>query len=238
MPVKTYSLRQHGNNNVIRSDGEESIYFRVHEFACKDGADEIPIDTSLVDILDELRERFGRIIITSGYRTPSHNLKIGGATKSPHLDGIAADTSYIVGTDLKEVAAYAIYKGAGGVGYYPPGDKPSGNFVHIDTRDKPFYWRGHSNTRVETWLTSEYEKLFMANPTPTKIKPPVWTVAPDTPIDIPPVVIRVTAIINGKPMVAYHIDGKVYVPAREGFAAYDVNAKVDWDNINKVVTIS
>jgi uncharacterized protein YcbK (DUF882 family) len=46
----------------------------------------------LISILDSIREELGTPIrITSGYRTPSHNEKIGGKPNSSHLKGLAAD---------------------------------------------------------------------------------------------------------------------------------------------------
>lgn len=42
-------------------------------------------------VLDPIREVTGPIIITSGYRTERLNTAIGGATRSDHLSGRAAD---------------------------------------------------------------------------------------------------------------------------------------------------
>jgi hypothetical protein len=42
-------------------------------------------------ILDEARDNFGVIRVTSGYRTRAHNDRVGGAEKSQHLFFTAAD---------------------------------------------------------------------------------------------------------------------------------------------------
>ena len=47
---------------------------------------------SLLAVLDELREDFGKpIIINSFYRDFSHNLRVGGVKTSKHLRGAAVD---------------------------------------------------------------------------------------------------------------------------------------------------
>ena len=91
MAVKIYSLKKDGNTYL-------SAHFRVREFRSKDGADEIKIDTKLVDMLEKLRsllaEKMGgevKININSGYRTPAHNKKVGGNKTSKHMQGKAAD---------------------------------------------------------------------------------------------------------------------------------------------------
>ena len=46
----------------------------------------------LVDMLDELREKCGfSFIINSGYRSVTHNKRVGGSPNSAHLRGLAAD---------------------------------------------------------------------------------------------------------------------------------------------------
>lgn len=79
-------------------------YFTIKELcrsntATQYGIDNTPNDevvgnlTKLVDnVLDPLRERYGKpIIVNSGYRSPELNRKVGGARKSMHMDGMAAD---------------------------------------------------------------------------------------------------------------------------------------------------
>ncbi|MBQ8399544.1 MAG: peptidoglycan-binding protein [Clostridia bacterium] len=85
MAVETYSLKTDGDKYL-------TAHFRVREFRCKDGSDEILISTELVDMLEKLRSKLDcSININSGYRTKSHNKKIGGSTTSKHCKGLAAD---------------------------------------------------------------------------------------------------------------------------------------------------
>ena len=44
-----------------------------------------------MNVLEPLRLRFGRIIITSGYRCPAVNKAVGGVRNSQHMRGEAAD---------------------------------------------------------------------------------------------------------------------------------------------------
>lgn len=42
-------------------------------------------------LLEPLREQLGPIHVTSGYRSPALNKQVGGAARSAHMDGRAAD---------------------------------------------------------------------------------------------------------------------------------------------------
>ena len=128
--IKAYSKSKDGNTKLTRN-------FRVKEFACKDGSDPVFVDTYLAEILQQLRDHYGKaVIVVSGYRTPSYNKKCGGATYSQHLYGMAADVK-ISGVTPEEVAQFAetILKDKGGIGIYS-------TFTHIDTRTKKSRWRG------------------------------------------------------------------------------------------------
>ena len=125
-----------------KKDGDEklSTNFTVKEFACKDGSDEILISQELVQVLQKIRTKFKKpVAINSGYRTSTYNRKIGGAYKSMHTQGLAADIA-VKGVDPLAVAMYAskLLGKTGGVevGSYNEG---TGGYIHIDVRTTP--WR-------------------------------------------------------------------------------------------------
>lgn len=55
--------------------------------------------------LQPIRDRFGPVKVTSGFRSLELNEKIGGSANSDHLRGSAADIT--LGVDLAEVAEWA-----------------------------------------------------------------------------------------------------------------------------------
>ena len=138
MAIKQYSLKTDGAKQL-------SPAFRVREFRCRDGTDTILIDEGLVVLLQCIREHFGKpVTITSGYRTASHNTKVGGSRSSQHLLGRAADF-YVEGVDVATVAAYAetLLPSRGGIGRYPKDaahPKRRTGWVHIDTRADKSRW--------------------------------------------------------------------------------------------------
>ena len=128
--IHCYSKAKEGNMKL-------SDNFKVKEFACKDGSDVIFISPELVEILQKIRNHFGKAVhINSGYRTPAYNKKVGGATYSQHLYGTAADIR-INGVEPKDIADYAetLLLNTGGIGRYK-------NFVHVDVREKKSRWNG------------------------------------------------------------------------------------------------
>ena len=85
MKVRSYSKAKDGNTALTRN-------FKVREFACKDGSDTIFVSHDLVEILQKIRDHFGKAVtINSGYRTVTYNKKVGGAANSYHMRGMAAD---------------------------------------------------------------------------------------------------------------------------------------------------
>lgn len=108
-------------------------WFRVKEFACKDGSPVVFVDEYLVTILDILRNEIRKpVIITSGYRTPTRNKEAGGAKYSYHMRGMAADIR-VNGITPKELAKKldAIVPNECGIIVY-------NSWVHIDTRHSKY----------------------------------------------------------------------------------------------------
>ena len=120
--------------------------FTSDEFDCqgKGCCSETLVDAKLVEYLQKIRDHFGvAVTINSGYRCEKHNAAVGGASKSKHKYGQAADI-VVKGVAPLKVAQYAESLGILGIGQYP-------NFVHIDTRTTKFYWYGSNEEARSTF---------------------------------------------------------------------------------------
>lgn len=117
--------------------------FRLQEFQCKSGAD-MPLEVLenikiLADQLQVLRDHIGRpITITSGYRSPEHNKKVGGAKASKHVLGMAADfkvEGLTPATVIKDIEVLIMTNQMleGGIGKYP-------TWTHYDHRGIKARW--------------------------------------------------------------------------------------------------
>lgn len=127
-----------------------SAHFTVDEFKSHDGV-AYPLNdlddsgktwfesrlAPLVGVLEEIREACGAkpLTILSGYRSPAHNVAVGGAQFSQHMAGRAADITveglnpanvHKVILDLFNAKKIEI----GGLGIYP-------GWVHVDIRPRP-----------------------------------------------------------------------------------------------------
>lgn len=121
MATKTYNIKTDGNTKL-------SANFTVKEFRSPD-SNTVMIDLDNVKQLQKIRSHFKKsVTITSGYRTEAHNKKVGGAAKSYHMTGQAADI-VIKGVDPLKVYLYADSINVNCVIYYP-----LKKFCHIDTR--------------------------------------------------------------------------------------------------------
>lgn len=137
--------------------GDLSPHFSTHEFACKCKliggtrekgycAGDVKTSDHLVRVLEQLIDDLTvdtthrvRVIITSGYRCPQYNRRVGGATHSQHCEGIAADivVKHDNGSAMSpdDVAQYLEdkYPDKYGIGRYK-------GWTHIDVRNTKARW--------------------------------------------------------------------------------------------------
>lgn len=101
------------------------------EFSCRCGCGFNTVDAELLAVLEKLRNHFEQpIMITSGARCYSHNVRVGGEQNSKHLYGQAADI-VVKGVSPKEVQDFleSEYTFFYGIGRYH-------TFTHIDVGEK------------------------------------------------------------------------------------------------------
>ncbi|MDR1515495.1 MAG: peptidase M15 [Synergistaceae bacterium] len=68
-----------------------SPHFKLREFQCR-CCGLVKLSPRLLQMLEELREEAEiPLVVTSGYRCPAHNRRVGGAPRSLHVEGCAAD---------------------------------------------------------------------------------------------------------------------------------------------------
>lgn len=142
MAIKTYKKND---------QTQLSKNFKVSEFSCHGSGccNTTMIDDKLVEYLQKIRNHFNTAItISSGYRCPNHNKRVGGATGSRHAKGQAADI-IVSGVTPAEVAKYAESIGILGIGLYET--SKDGHFVHIDTRTTKSFWYGQAQAHRTTF---------------------------------------------------------------------------------------
>lgn len=92
----------------------------------------IKIDPKLVTCINKLTcsipSEASFLHITSGYRTPKHNKKVGGASRSFHMKGMAVDC-YSLHLSHKKLAEWALACGFTTAIVYK-------THVHLDIREK------------------------------------------------------------------------------------------------------
>lgn len=104
--------------------GDLSPHFSRWEFVDRRTGELVGPDAALLAVLEGIRRRIGRPLpIVSGYRSPATNRAVGGASRSYHLSGRAAD----IPSGLVKVGT-AVASGAGGIGVR------KGWVVHVDSR--------------------------------------------------------------------------------------------------------
>lgn len=114
--------------------GDISIHFNRREFACHCGCGFAAVDKKLNEVLEDIRNHFDMpLIINSACRCADYNIKVGGAKKSQHVLGMAADI-IIMNVHPNRVADYVeeVHKECS-TGRYD-------GFTHIDVRNVVAHW--------------------------------------------------------------------------------------------------
>ena len=139
--------------NIESWDSNRWPNFSVNEFKCKCGCESILFSKDLLDSLQDYRDRYGSVIITSGYRSEALCEAIGSKKTSQHTKGQAVDFE-VIGVPNIQVAYWI----QGNVDfdqlileYYSPDDGQKG-WVHVSYNEK-----GDNRKQVLTYDGKKYE---------------------------------------------------------------------------------
>jgi uncharacterized protein YcbK (DUF882 family) len=117
--------------------------FSPDEFRCKHTG-RLNMDAGFMARLQALRTDYGRpMLISSGYRDPSHPVEARKSEPGAHSSGHACDV-FVTGGDALELVALAVKHGFTGIGV---NQKGAGRFIHLD--DLP-----HEEHRPRPWIWS------------------------------------------------------------------------------------
>ena len=145
---KLYLYNQHTGEwfkQVYKAAGEydpDALKLLSHIMRDRRTGKEHPMNPALYDLLDKLHAPFGShrpLELVCGFRSEETNRKLrsagrGVAKNSLHMSGRAVDVR-LQGVKLSKLRDAARSLRLGGVGFYP-----KSNFVHVDIREKPYYW--------------------------------------------------------------------------------------------------
>ena len=132
--------------------GNKWRYFTYQEFANTKDGNANETDCTLIDRLDELRHLVNRsITITSGYRTPTFNMSVGGDPNSEHIHGLAADLRFsFKGYSKESIARICKYLKFTNVGvYWDNGVGSTINRLHLGIRPN-----SNGMVKVMDWTAS------------------------------------------------------------------------------------
>lgn len=159
MAVKTYSLKNQANVYC-------SKHTQVKEMRCKDGSDTILIDENLMVMIEKLFAKLNcsKYIIESGYRTTSHDKKVGGDGKGYHTKGMAVDACFYdkSGKLISAKIVCCVAQDLGFKGIANISNKYQ--YVHLDSRTSGRYYGDeikHYNTVTSNFY--DYFKITKAD---------------------------------------------------------------------------
>ena len=104
------------------------------------------INKGMAEKLSSIESSFGKLNVTSGYRDPAQNKRVGGAKDSAHMRANAVDVTFsgdeVKTLKLVEIASKA---GIGGIGVYKPG------VVHLDTENRRVWGPDFTTNSIPKW---------------------------------------------------------------------------------------
>ena len=152
MSVKAYSNTDHT---------QLSPHFNVQEFPCKCGnSHDILISSELIDKLEQLYTvlNCSKIIVTSGYRCPTHDKNVGGTSTGQHTKGTAADIC-CYGKDGKPISSKLVCCKAQDIGFTGIANIDSSyQYTHVDVRTS-YPWYG-DETKGTSTVTDDFYKYY------------------------------------------------------------------------------
>jgi uncharacterized protein YcbK (DUF882 family) len=112
--------------------------FKPQELACKH-TNQHGVREELVRFLQAMRNEFGRpIVITSGYRHPTHPVEARKAEPGAHSAGLAVDIACRDPRTVHELVRLGFKHGATGIGISQRAGRPQ--FVHMDLMPRRALW--------------------------------------------------------------------------------------------------
>jgi len=109
--------------------------FSPSEFSCRHcGREEMK--ASFMEKLQQVRNEFGPMNISSGWRCPDHPVEKAKAHPGMHSTGMAADVA-VSGENAVRLLKIALTHGFTGIGVQQKSEK---RFIHLDLRNEPTIW--------------------------------------------------------------------------------------------------
>lgn len=110
-----------------------------------------------------LVSRHPELVMTSGYRDPEHNARIGGAPNSWHTRGGGADFSIKGMTEAEQLAVARTAReiGLGGIGF-------EGDHLHFDTGPERMFGDDYTSGSVPEWAVAGMGGEYPVNPQMTQ----------------------------------------------------------------------
>lgn len=128
--ARSENLRSRSKSRISRSTSKESFDPTRGSLSGGGGISWVAssgcLNGTLKSALRDMAQSFGSVKVTSTCRSHSHNARVGGARKSHHLTGDAADFR-VSGSPSQVMAALRSNGSIGGVKHY------GGGLYHIDT---------------------------------------------------------------------------------------------------------